>query len=86
MKVFLECFIGGVDAAVAVSSMNVTSTMNVTVASVTAGTIASNNYIDGRLTKATEVIHTIFPPTLLTTVKTDLIFLLHVPELCWGGH
>ena len=76
MKVFLECFIGGVDAAVAVSSMNVSSTMNVTVASVTAGTIASSNYIDGRLTKAmSEVIYTIFPPSLLTTDKTDLIFL-----------
>ena len=76
MKVFLECFIGGVDAAVAVSSMNVSSTMNVTVASVTAGTIASSNYIDGRLTKAmSEVIYTIFPPTLLTTDKTDLVFL-----------
>ena len=76
MKVFLECFIGGVDAAVAVSSMNVTSAINFTVASVTAGTIASSNYIDGRLTKAmSEVIYTIFPPTLLTTDKTDLVFL-----------
>ena len=80
--------------------MNVTSAINFTVASVTAGTIASSNYIDGRLTKAmSEVIYTIFPPTLLTTDKqiffsfqhpaNNLIifylipFILHHTEMEW---